>query len=97
MHVEKIIIDINNSIHLILIEILEWKIVVKKLAEFRLQKMEEIKFYHTHIKYRTKITKQNKGNKVIYKRTTGGCMMDNLIYKVTLRYLFDPFNTLMPH
>lgn len=64
MHVKKIIIDnFNNSIHLILIEILEWKIIVKKLAEFPLQKMKEIKFYHIHIKYRTKITKQNKGNK----------------------------------
>lgn len=48
MHVKKIIIDnFNNSIHLILIEILEWKIIVKKLAEFPLQKMKLNFITHT--------------------------------------------------
>lgn len=51
MHVEKIIIDVNNSIHnLILIEILQWNVVVRRLVKFPLQKMKEIKFYRAHIK-----------------------------------------------
>lgn len=52
MHVEKIIIDVNNSMHnlIILIGILQWNVVVRRLVKFPLQKMKEIKFYRAHIK-----------------------------------------------